>query len=123
MRDRTQNRRLAEAAGRRAELLAAWWLRLKGYRIVARGYRSPLGEIDIVARRGGIVAFVEVKRRATHEGAIEAIQPRQRQRIARAARLYMQAMPSLAPLQPRFDAVVLVPGRRPRHLVAAWSET
>jgi putative endonuclease len=123
MRDRTQNRRLAEAAGRRAEAIAAWWLRLKGYRIVAQGFRSPLGEIDIVARRGGIVAFVEVKRRATHAGAIEAIQPRQRQRIARAARLYLQSMPALARLQPRFDAVVLVPGHRPRHLPAAWSDT
>lgn len=123
MGDRTQNRRLAEAAGRRAEAIAAWWLRLKGYRIVAQGYRSPLGEIDIVARRGGVVAFVEVKRRATHAGAIEAIQPRQRQRIARAARLYLQSTPALARLQPRFDAVVLVPGRRPRHLPAAWSDT
>jgi len=123
MRDRTQNRRLAEAAGRRAEAIAAWWLRLKGYRIVAQGYRSPLGEIDIVARRGGILAFVEVKRRHSHESGLDAIQPRQRQRIARAARLYMQSMPALARLQPRFDAVVLVPGRRPRHLPAAWSET
>jgi len=123
MPDRTQNRRLAEAAGRRAETVAAWWLRLKGYRIVARGWRSPLGEIDIVARRGGVVAFVEVKRRRSREIALDAIHPRQRQRIARAARLYLQSTPALARLQPRFDAVVLVPGRRPRHLPAAWSET
>jgi len=120
MRD-PEDRRLAQRAGRRSELIAAWWLRLKGYRILARGFRSPLGEIDIVARRGGVLAFVEVKRRSSDGAALEAIQPRQRARIARAAQAYLKLRPQLGHLQPRFDAVVLVPGRRPRHLVAAWS--
>jgi putative endonuclease len=115
------SRQAAERAGRRSEHLAAWWQRLKGYRIVARGFRSPLGEIDIVARRGGILAFVEVKRRGSREAALEAILPRQQARIARAAQAFLQLRPQLGHLQPRFDALVLVPGRRPRHLVAAWS--
>lgn len=120
MRDLAERQR-AERAGRRSERVAAWWLRLKGYRILARGFRSPVGQIDIVARRGAVLAFVEVKRRSSDGAALEAIHPRQQARIARAAEAYLKLRPQLGHLQPRFDAVVLVPGRRPRHLVAAWS--
>ncbi|MGD1878845.1 MAG: YraN family protein [Kiloniellaceae bacterium] len=114
-------RRRAYARGRRAEWLAAWWLRLQGYRILARGFRCPAGEIDLVARRGGTLAIVEVKRR-DHEGAAgEAISPRQQRRVRRAAEAYLQRHPELAALQPRFDAVLLVPGRLPHHLKNAWN--
>lgn len=116
----TARRRAAERRGRRGEALAAWWLRLKGYRILARGFRTPVGEIDLVARRGRVLAMVEVKRRARMASALEAIGPRQQARIARAAEAFLQRHRGLAGLELRFDSLVIVPGRRPRHLVDAW---
>ncbi len=115
-----ERRRKAVRSGRRAEALAAWWLRLKGYRIEARGFRVPAGEIDLIARRGRVLALVEVKARRSLEAAGEAIAPRQRRRIARAAEAYLQRRPALANLELRFDAVLIVPGRLPRHLPDAW---
>ncbi|GAB4362227.1 MAG: YraN family protein [Kiloniellaceae bacterium] len=114
-------RRRAYARGRRAERLAAWWLRLKGYRILAQDFRCPVGEIDLVARRGGILAVVEVKRRDRLDSAGEAVSPRQQRRIRRAAELFVQRHPALAGLQPRFDALLLAPGHLPRHLKDAWN--
>ena len=113
-------RRKAYGRGRRAETLAAWWLRLKGYRIVARGFRVAAGEIDLIARRGRLLALVEVKARPSLEQAGAAIRPRQRERIARAAEVFLQRHPGLAGLDLRFDVVLLAPGRWPRHLVDAW---
>jgi putative endonuclease len=113
-------RRRAYARGRRAESLAAWWLRLKGYRILAQGWRSPVGEIDIVARRGHILAVVEVKRRDSLAGAGEAISHRQQRRLQRAATLFVQRHPELAGLDLRFDAVLMVRHHLPRHLPDAW---
>ena len=95
-------------------------LRLKGYRILVRDFRVPVGEIDLVARRGRALAFVEVKARASRAKAAEAITPRQRQRIERAARAFLQQHPGLATLRPRFDAILMVPWRLPHHLPAAW---
>lgn len=115
-----ERRRKAVRRGHRAEALAAWWLRLKGYRIEARGFRAPAGEIDLIARRGRVLALVEVKARRSLEAAGEAIAPRQRRRIARAAEAYLQRRPALANLELRFDAVLIVPGRLPRHLPDAW---
>ena len=113
-------RRRAYGRGRRAEALAAWWLRLKGYRIVARGFRVAAGEIDLIARRGRLLALVEVKARPSLEQARAAILPRQRERIARAAEVFLQRHPELAGLNLRFDVVLLAPGRRPHHLANAW---
>ena len=113
-------RRRAYGRGRRAEVLAAWWLRLKGYRIVARGFRVAAGEIDLIARRGRLLALVEVKARPRLEQARAAILPRQRERIARAAEVFLQRYPGLADLDLRFDVVLLAPGRWPRHLTNAW---
>jgi putative endonuclease len=113
-------RRAAYGRGRRGETGAVWWLRLKGYRIVARDWRSPVGEIDIVARRGRVLAFVEVKRRATKAAAAEAVTARQRGRIARAAEAFLQRNPALAGLTLRFDVVLISPGGLPRHLSDAW---
>ncbi|MEQ9606036.1 MAG: YraN family protein [Kiloniellaceae bacterium] len=114
-------RRRAYSRGRHAERLAAWWLRLRGYRILAQDFRSPVGEIDLVARRGGILAIVEVKRRDRLDSAGEAVTLRQQRRIRRAAELYIQRHPELAGLQPRFDAVLLVPRHLPQHLKDAWN--
>ncbi len=115
-----ETRRRAYGRGRRAEALAAWWLRLKGYRILARGFRVPSGEIDLIARRGRVLAHVEVKARPSLEEAREALTPRQRQRIERAAAAFLQQHPGLAGLDQRFDVVLLAPRRRPHHLENAW---
>ncbi|HLS68345.1 MAG TPA: YraN family protein [Kiloniellales bacterium] len=123
MKDEQGLRRAAYRRGRRAERLAAWWLRLKGYRILAAGWRSRLGEIDLVAMRGPTIAFVEVKRREEEPMALQAVTLRQRERIARAARLYIQKHPELAGHSFRFDALLLCRGRLPRHLPDAWRES
>ena len=99
-------------------------LRLKGYRIVARGYRCPVGEIDIVARRGSVLAIVEVKARASEEEALNALGARQRRRVERAALAWLAAHGAhqgyvRAPVI-RFDLMIVCPGRWPRHLINAW---
>jgi putative endonuclease len=114
------SRRDREAWGRLAEALAAWSLRLRGYRIVARRYRTPFGEIDLIARRGQLLAFVEVKARAEIEQAVVALGPRQRERTARAAELFLACHPAHAPCTLRFDLVTVRPWRLPRHMVDAW---
>ncbi len=113
-------RRRAWRRGRRAETLCVWLLRLKGYRILARGFRVPVGEIDIIARRGRVLAMIEVKARASRDLAAEAITPRQRDRIQRAAAAYLAQNPRLAGLGVRFDAMLLEPRRPPTHIVDAW---
>ena len=114
------NRRVAEARGRRAEAAAALMLRLKGYRIVERRFRSPQGEIDLIVRRGHMLAFVEVKARTRENDAADAIVQRQRMRIAAAARVFLQRRGDLADLDMRFDAVLVSPGRLPHHIPDAW---
>lgn len=117
-------RHRAQRSGLRAEAIAAWWLRLKGYRVLERQHRLGVGEIDLVVRRGRTLAFVEVKRRADAQAAAEAIRPQQRRRIERAAEVYLGCHPALSALSLRFDALLLVPGRLPRHIENAWhSET
>jgi putative endonuclease len=115
-------RRAAYRRGARAELLCLWQLRLKGYRILARRYRTPVGEVDLIVRRGSVLAAVEVKARDDFATAGEAIGARQRQRIARALTYFMSARPDLATLSPRFDVMLVAPRRLPRHLVDAWRE-
>ena len=113
-------RREAERRGRRAETLAAWLLRAKGYRILARRYRAAVGEIDLIARRGRLIAFVEVKQRPSLTEAAEAVTPTGRRRIARAASVWLAAHPAAAALDLRFDVIMCVPGRLPRHIVHAF---
>lgn len=107
--------------GRRAERIAAWLLRLKGYAILATGLRLPPGEIDIVARRGGILVFVEVKARGDLALAADAVRRRQRARIGRAALHFLAMRPDLAGLGARFD-VILFGGLLPRHIPDAWRD-
>jgi putative endonuclease len=113
-------RAAAERAGRRAETLAVWLLRLKGYAILARRFRSPVGEIDIVARRAGILAFVEVKQRRQSEAALAALTARQRARLQRAALAFLSTRPAVAGLAQRFDVVLVIPWRRIIHIIDAW---
>ncbi|MEO5373649.1 MAG: YraN family protein [Alphaproteobacteria bacterium] len=117
-------RRLAERRGRLAETLALLLLRLKGWRILARRFRvgagSGVGEIDLVARRGRMLAFIEVKARETLADAAFSITPRQRSRITRGAEAFLQAHPHLADLNMRFDALLLGRWRWPVHLVNVW---
>ncbi len=113
-------RRARERAGRRAEALAALWLRLKGYRILDRRARTPLGELDLVAIKGRILAFVEVKARARREVALEAITPVLRGRIEQAAGLWAGRRRGMDGKNWRFDVVTIVPGQLPHHLADAW---
>ncbi|PWT87234.1 MAG: YraN family protein [Proteobacteria bacterium] len=106
--------------GLSAESRAALLLIAKGFRIAARRFKTPVGEIDIVARRRQTLAFVEVKARATHDEGLEAVTGRQRQRIIAAAHFWLAAHPDDAQRNIRFDVVVVVPGHIPRHLPAAF---
>jgi putative endonuclease len=115
-----RDRRRAYLLGRHAETLCAWWLRLRGYRILIRDYRTAPGEIDIVARRGATLALVEVKARPSVAEAAWAITPRQKARIERAAARLLQERPELSRLSVRFDAMLVAPGRLPVHLTDAW---
>ena len=103
-----------------AESRAAAYLMAKGYRILARRYRTPHGEIDIVARRRNLIAFVEVKARATLDDAAFAVTPRQQQRIIDAAQGWLVAHPEHAEFELRFDAMLIAPKRLPRHVLAAF---
>ena len=106
--------------GLSAESRAAAFLMAKGYRILARRFRTPHGEIDLVARRRNLVAFVEVKARASLDDAAYAVTPRQQQRIIAAAQAWLMAHPEHAEFELRFDAVLIAPRRLPRHLLAAF---
>lgn len=119
-RGHTLRRQRAQRRGRMAEWLCLWHLRLRGWRIVARGWRCPAGEIDILARRGRVLAVIEVKSRAEIPAAASALTPRQRRRIARAAEAFLAVRPELAGLDLRFDLMLVAPRRLPRHLRAAW---
>lgn len=112
-------RQAAEQRGRGAETLACWYLRLKGWQILARRARVPGGEVDIVARRGRTLAFVEVKARATEGAAANSLDDYRLRRVAvaaeRLAPRYMRAGDDV-----RIDAMFVVPRRFPRHLPNVW---
>lgn len=116
----TERRRRAHRRGRWAESLCLWSLRLRGYRILARDYRVAVGEVDILARRGAVLAAIEVKARPDAASASEAVTPRQRRRIARAAAHFLARHPGLSRLTLRFDVMLVIPGRLPQHLPNAW---
>jgi putative endonuclease len=138
----TRNRQHAYLSGRRAERIACWLLRLKGYRILAVNWRCPAGEVDILARRGGVLAAIEVKRRAgglaageeAGDAALFAISPRQQARVARAAEAFMARRPDCQGLELRLDAITVTEPTSgpwalvaralhwgwPRHFPAAW---
>lgn len=117
-----QTRQRAWRHGRTAETAAATLLRLTGWRVLARNFRCPAGEIDIIARRRHILAFIEVKTRDELGMAGEAIGTNQRARIGRAAALFLARHPALASLDMRFDAILIRPWRWPVHIRDAWRE-
>jgi putative endonuclease len=118
---RLGKRREAEARGRRSEFLAIALLLLKGYRILARRLRTPLGEIDLVAKSPtGLVCFIEVKARSEALAAAQSLNDRQKARIGRAAMHYLAQRPRLARKGMRFDIIAVAPGRVPRHHCDAW---
>ncbi len=112
-------RQRAERGGRRAEFMASLWLRLHGWRILARRARTPVGEVDVVAKRGRTLAFVEVKARATADEADRSLDHFRLRRVAAAAE-------ALAPRfagpedDIRIDAIFIVPRRLPRHVTNVW---
>lgn len=110
----------ARLSGRRAEVTCALLLMLKGYRIL--GFRVPtrLGEIDILATRGGVLAVVEVKRRGDPTTALQAVTTEQRERLRRAGAQIGAATPRLSGLSVRLDLIAIAPGRLPRHIPDAW---
>jgi putative endonuclease len=117
----TERRRRAHLYGLKAESIAALVLRLKGYTILAKRFAVSGGEIDLVARRGGVIAFVEVTARADLEVAAIAINAAKRRRIARAARVWLTRNPWAAGLTLRGDAIFVAPRRLPRHAANAYT--
>ena len=109
--------------GLSAESRAAAYLIAKGYRILARRFRTPQGEIDIVARRRQLLAFVEVKARRSLDEAAYAVTPRQQQRIIGAAQAWLMTHPEHAAFDLRFDAMLIAPRRLPRPLLCAFSSS
>ena len=106
--------------GLSAESRAAAFLIAKGYRILAKRFRTPYGEIDLVARRRNLIAFIEVKARASLDDAAWAVTPRQQQRIINAAQAWLMTHPEHAEFEMRFDAMLIAPKSLPRHLLAAF---
>ena len=106
--------------GLSAESRAAAFLMAKGYRILARRFRTPHGEIDIVAKRRNLIAFVEVKARGSLDEAAFAVTPRQQARIIDAAQGWLVAHPEHADFDLRFDVILIAPRHLPRHLLAAF---
>jgi putative endonuclease len=118
--DKGTPKRRAHRFGLRAEWMAAVWLSIKGYRLLERRFSASGGEIDIVARRGNVVAFVEVKARGELGAAATAISEVKRRRISRAGRAWLTRNPWAMGATLRGDAIFVAPGRLPRHIPAAY---
>lgn len=118
--DRLDRKRRSERKGRRAEWLAAFALMFKGYRIVRLRYRTPIGEIDIVARKGDLLAFVEVKARRDLAAGVDAVNYPAQRRIAAAGELFISQQPDSTRLSWRHDIIVVSPWKWPVHLEDAF---
>ncbi|MBC7521853.1 MAG: YraN family protein [Sandarakinorhabdus sp.] len=118
--DRDQRRR-NDAKGRRAETIAALFLQMKGYRILARRVQTRVGEIDLVARKGDTLVFVEVKARATLDSGLFALHPAARRRIEAASRVLAPRYAGRCTTT-RIDAVLVRPWALPVHMIAVWRE-
>ena len=113
-------RRDAEHRGRRAEWIAQTWLRLKGYSILATRFKRPVGEIDIIARRGQMLVFIEVKQRPTIAAAQDAVPDLAWERIARTAQIWSAAYPAMQMLDWRFDLIAVNAKGFPKHFRDYW---
>jgi putative endonuclease len=116
----TLRRRKALRRGSAAEYIAAIFLMLKGYRILAMRYKTKLGEIDIVARKRDLAVFVEVKARADEMGAVDAVSYASQKRIRAASDLWLARQRDYARLSQRYDIVAILPGKLPRHFPDAF---
>jgi putative endonuclease len=114
---------VARRSGRRGEILCALWLMAKGYRVIGFRMRTPYGEVDLLARKGKVLAVVEVKRRQTIEIALDAVTPHQRDRLRRAAQALAGKSAPHSPASVRLDLIALAPGRLPRHIPDAWRDS
>ncbi len=112
----------ARREGRGAETLAALWLMLHGWRVLGFRLDTPQGEIDLLARRGGVLAVMEVKRRRTVDEALAAVAPTQRARLRAAGENLAAKRADLAGLAVRLDLVAIGPRGLPRHLPDAWPQ-
>jgi putative endonuclease len=113
------NRQAAEIRGRRGEAIAAWWLRLHGWRILAQRVRTPRGEVDLVAKRGKTLAFIEVKARVKEHNLALAIDGYRLRRVAAAAEILVPKYNKGAQ-NIRIDVILVAPWALPRHLVNVW---
>ncbi|TDK35384.1 YraN family protein [Rhizobium deserti] len=118
-RGKTERQR-AQRRGRVSELVAAVYLVLKGYRILSVRYRTKLGEIDLIARKGDIVAFVEVKARAGQQQAVDAVSFESQHRIRAASDRWLSTRGDAAQLSQRYDVIAVLPWRLPRHFPDAF---
>jgi putative endonuclease len=119
---RPQTGRRARLAGRRGEIVAALWLMAKGYRILGFRLKTPHGEIDLLARKGAVLAVVEVKLRGSVDAALAAVTYRQRERLRRAGEAFAARRRDLQGAAIRLDLMALAPGRWPCHIRDAWFE-
>ena len=106
--------------GQRGETLAAWWLRLQLYRFVAQRYKTPVGEIDLIAERFGTTVFIEVKARSRAASETETLEAVNTSRIVHAAQYWLARHPAKAETDFRFDVIFLAPRRWPRHVIKAF---
>ncbi|WP_394691069.1 YraN family protein [Hoeflea sp.] len=118
--DKLTRKRRSERKGHRAEWFAAFALMLKGYRISALRYKTPLGEIDLVARKGDLIAFIEVKARRDLAAGVDSVSYASQRRIRAAGDVYISRQPDAERLSWRFDIIVVSPWRWPVHLKDAF---
>ena len=114
------DRRKAYLRGHRAEHLAALALWLKGYRILARRFKTPVGEVDLIVRKEDVISFVEVKARATEQAALDSISFSSQKRISAAGDWWLSQQKDFAELSWRYDVVAVLPWRWPKHFTSVW---
>lgn len=116
----TERRRKAHTRGLSAETYAAWYLRLTGWRILKKRYKTKAGEIDLIAKKRKTVAFIEVKARKSRQAALEAVTPASQQRIVRAAKIFVAEHPKAGFFTLRFDVMIIRPWALPERIVNAF---
>jgi putative endonuclease len=109
-------RKEAERRGHRGEWFAAWYLRLKGYRVMAMRFKTKTGEVDIIARKKDLVAMVEVKARPTVLEAMDAVSATAQRRIESAGDIWLAKQPDFAKLSVRYDLIAILPRKMPVHV-------
>ena len=120
MPERSRDRREAYRHGHIAEAVAMLFLLAKGFRPIARRYKTPLGEVDLIVKRGRLIAFVEVKARALERDALESVSLTSERRIVDAADLWLAKHPAAAGHDLRYDMVLFMPWRLPQHIPDAF---